>query len=257
MTTFNSSLFAKLESGEGYDKTNETSVLNPYVDFYGHQNTQSLQDVLVAESIQMRGLECYYMPSEFVNRDELFGEDVERKFSKAWKFAAYLDSFEGYSGTNSFFSKFGMQVEDELTLIVNPNLFKYQVNNSEPKEGDLIYFKMDNSLFEIVWVEPYNPFFQVGSNAMRRITAKKFIYSGETITPTLQRNDDIIIPELSELDLEPIQELNGHQDIKVPEFSESDLINDEGEKIIEPYVVINNRGIMGTPKGPFDELSDL
>ncbi|UNI74603.1 neck protein [Acinetobacter phage AB-Navy4] len=253
MTTFDSSLFAKLEDGTGYDKTNVSEVLNPYVNFYHHENTQTLQDVLVAESIQMRGVECYYLPSEFVNKDELFGEDPSRKFNKAWKFAAYLDSFEGYSGGNSFFSKFGMSVNDEVTITINPNLFKHQVNGQEPKEGDLFYFAMDKSLFEITWVEPYNPFYQVGSNAMRRITAQKFVYSGEEIKPVLQYNEGINIPEFSELDLDPVHALNDLHDIKTTQYVETDAINDEGKEIIEPYVVVNNKGIMGDGS-PFDDF---
>lgn len=251
MTTFDSKLFAKLEDGSGYNKTNSSNILNPYVNWFNHNNTHTLQDSLVAESIQMRGVECYYMPSEFIKKDKLFGEDLLREFNKAWKFAAYIDSFEGYSGTNSFFSKFGMQVNDEITISVNPNLFKHQVNGQEPKEGDLFYFKMDNSLFEIVWVEPYNPFYQVGSNAIRRITAQKFIYSGEKLSPVLQRNEDIILEEFSELDLEPVKALNGVHDINVDEYSETKAIQSEGNKFIEPYVVINNKGI-----GPFDNFME-
>lgn len=251
--TFDSSLFATLDDGEGYDKTNVHNILNPYVNFNSRENTHTLQDMLVAESIQMRGVECYYLPSEFVRKDELFGEDPSRKFEKAWKFAAYLDSFEGYSNNNTFFGKFGMQVEDEITLAINPNLFKYQVDGKEPKEGDLIYFKMDNSLFEITWVEPYTPFYQVGQNAVRRITATKFIYSGEKIKPVLQRNEDIIIPEFSELDLKPITALDGLHDIKEDQFIEVDEINNEADKFVHEYVVINNRGIMGDGT-PFDDF---
>lgn len=251
MNTFDSSLFAKLGNDTGYNSTNEHNILNPYVNFHKHENTQTLQDVLVAESIQMRGVECYYMPREFVNPDLLFGEDVQSKFNKAWKFAAYLNSFESYSGANTFFSKFGMTVNDEITISINPNLFKHQCNGKEPIEGDLVYFAMDNSLFEITWVEPYDPFYQVGKNAIRRITAQKWIYSGEEVKPELQRNEGIEIPEFDELELEPIHNLNGRVDIDIDQFAETKLINDEGEKFIEPYVVINNRGIMGD--SPFDD----
>ncbi len=255
-TTFDSSLFATLENGDGYDKTNATEILNPYVNFYSYENVQTLQDVLVAESIQMRGVACYYMPSEYVNKDELFGEDPSRKFNKTWKFAAYLDSFESYEGSGTFFSKFGMQVDDEVTITINPNLFKHQVNGQEPKEGDLFYFEMDKSLFEIVWVEPYTPFYQVGSNAMRKITAKKFIYSGEEINPVLQINDGINIPEFDELDLSPVKALNDIHDISVPQYVETDAIEKIAEEVIEPYVVINNRGIDGSDSGPFDNFMD-
>lgn len=251
MATYDKNLFAKLENRTGYSQTNETEILNPYVNFNHYKNSQILADVLVAESIQMRGVECYYVPREYVSPDLVFGEDLKNKFTKAWKFAAYLNSFEGYEGSKSFFSNFGMQVQDEVTLSINPNLFKHQVNGKEPKEGDLIYFPMDNSLFEINWVEPYDPFYQLGQNAIRKITAGKFIYSGEEINPVLQKNEGINIPEFSELELNPVRNLNGIHDINIDQYAEVDQINSEAKKYVEPYVVVNNRG-KSFESSPFD-----
>lgn len=251
MATYDKNLFAKLENRIGYSQTNETEILNPYVNFNHYKNSQILADVLVAESIQMRGVECYYVPREYVSPDLIFGEDLKNKFTKAWKFAAYLNSFEGYEGAKSFFSNFGMQVQDEVTLSINPNLFKHQVNGKEPKEGDLIYFPMDNSLFEINWVEPYDPFYQLGQNAIRKITAGKFIYSGEEINPVLQKNEGINIPEFSELELNPVRNLNGIHDINIDQYAEVDQINSEAKEYVEPYVVVNNRG-KSFESSPFD-----
>lgn len=251
MATYDKNLFAKLENRTGYSQTNETEILNPYVNFNHYKNSQILADVLVAESIQMRGVECYYVPREYVSPDLIFGEDLKNKFTKAWKFAAYLNSFEGYEGAKSFFSNFGMQVQDEVTLSINPNLFKHQVNGKEPKEGDLIYFPMDNSLFEINWVEPYDPFYQLGQNAIRKITASKFIYSGEEINPVLQKNEGINIPEFSELELNPVRNLNGIHDINIDQYAEVDQINSEAKEYVEPYVVVNNRG-KSFESSPFD-----
>ena len=59
MATYDKNLFAKLENRTGYSQTNETEILNPYVNFNHYKNSQILADVLVAESIQMRGVECY------------------------------------------------------------------------------------------------------------------------------------------------------------------------------------------------------
>lgn len=251
MATYDKNLFAKLENRTGYSQTNETEILNSYVNFNHYKNSQILADVLVAESIQMRGVECYYVPREYVSPDLIFGEDLKNKFTKAWKFAAYLNSFEGYEGAKSFFSNFGMQVQDEVTLSINPNLFKHQVNGKEPKEGDLIYFPMDNSLFEINWVEPYDPFYQLGQNAIRKITAGKFIYSGEEINPVLQKNEGINIPEFSELELNPVRNLNGIHDININQYAEVDQINSEAKEYVEPYVVVNNRG-KSFESSPFD-----
>ena len=144
-----------------------------------------------------------------------------------------------------------MSVNDEITISINPNLFKHQCGGKEPIEGDLFYFAMDNSLFEITWVEPYNPFYQNGSNNIRQITAQKYIYSGEEIKPTLQRNEGIEIPEYDELELTPLHNLNGLVDIDIDQFAEDKEINSEGEKFIDPYVVINNKG--SGPQSPFDD----
>lgn len=254
MTTYNSSLFAKLENRSGYSKTNDEEILNPFVNFNHYENVQTLADVLVAESIQMRGIELYYIPREFVDPDLIFGEDVQSKFTKAWKFAGYLDSFDGYSGENTFFSKFGMSVNDEVNISINPGLFKHQCHGTEPIAGDLIYFPMDNSLFEINWVQPYDPFYQVGQNAIRKITAQKFIYSGEELKPELQRNQGINIPEFSELDLEPVHNIDGLADINDVQYAESDQFNKEASKYVEPWTVINGRGLESPPKN--DEAFD-
>lgn len=246
-------LFAKLEDNSGYAKTNEDSILNPFVDFHGHSETQTLADALVAESIQMRGVECFYLPRESNNLDLLFGEDLQSKFTKAWKFAAYLDSFEAYSGANSFYAKFGMSVNDEITLSINPGLFAHHTEGLKPKEGDLIYFKMDNALFEITWVEPYNPFYQVGRNAIIKITAQKFIYSGEQIKPELQKVDYIQLDEFSDLDLEPVKDLDNRRDVFTEEYAEMKQINKEAKQFVSHHQVINGKGD-SMVNNPFDDF---
>lgn len=247
MATYDSNLFAKLEDSSGYARTNETEILNPYMNWTQYSNVQTLADSLVAEAVQARGIELYYIPREYVEPDKIFGEDLKSKFKKAWKFAGYLESFDAYSGDNSYFSKFGMMVNDEIALTINPNLFKHQVNGQEPRAGDLVYFPMDNSLFEINWVQPYDPFYQLGQNAMRKITATKYVYSGEELKPELQRNEGINIPEFSELDLQPIHNIDGLADIDEDQYGESTQFNEEASKYVEPYVVINGRG------SPFDD----
>ena len=61
------SLFATLENRSGYQQTNEQNILNPYVKFNRYEGSQALHDTLVAESIQMRGLEFYYLEREYTN----------------------------------------------------------------------------------------------------------------------------------------------------------------------------------------------
>lgn len=280
---YNPNLFAKLESGKGYDKIKRENVLNPYVNFYNYADTQSLQDTLIAESIQMRGVECFYLRREFVNLDLIFGEDVQSKFEKAYRIATYIKSYEGFEGQHEFFSKFGMQVNDELVFQVNPGLFKYQADGALPREGDLVYFPMGNTLFELTWVEPFVPFYHNGVNTTITMYATKFIYSGERLNPKVK---EIIVPEprdenhglnfneLTSLDglmealpettafvdtdeLTPVHMLNGLADTQLNQFEEDTVIKNEASKYVDPenYKPINGSG---SPfvfnNSPFDDF---
>lgn len=248
----NTGLFAKLEARNGYERTNSKDVLNRYVNFHKHENTQTLADVLVAESIQMRGVEAYYIKREYVKPDMLFGEDLQNKFTQAYKIAIYINTFDSYEGQREIFSKYQMTVNDEMTFSVNPNLFEHQTDGHKPKEGDLLYFPMDNSLFELIWVEPRDPFYQVGQNAIRKITAQKFIYSGEEIKPELQKTELDIDFDVSDLELEPVRNLNSLADISTEQFVERNENHEEAAQFVEDFVVVNGRGT----NYEFDESKD-
>ena len=184
MQNWDESLFAQLEDGSGVDRNLRQEVTNPYVNWYKYNPTQQLHDSLTAEAIQMKSPDMYYVRREFVNIDKILGEDRESKFTKSWKIAAYIDSYANYEGQRDFYSKFGMMSNDEMTLVINPRLFAHQTDGGIPVLGDLIYFPMDNSLFEITWIE-FDPFFQFGDRPQRKINLVKFIYTGEELDPTL------------------------------------------------------------------------
>ena len=97
-------LFAKLENEKDYlQNTNQNYFLNPYFNNYNHNGQQTLQDVLVQEQIQSRGIELVYIERDQANLDLLYGEDPQNEFNNAKKFVAYLESFDGYSGQEVFF----------------------------------------------------------------------------------------------------------------------------------------------------------
>lgn len=235
------SLFAQLSSGEGVDKNMRDSVTNPYVNFYKHNPTQQLHDSLTAEAIQMRSPDMYYVRREYVNVDKILGEDRESKFTKSWKIAAYIESYANYEGQRDFFSKFGLSSNDEMTIVVNPRLFAHQVDGGIPKLGDLVYFPMDNSLFEITWIEA-DPFYQFGDRPARKINLAKFIYTGEEMSPELQRNEGINIEPDADLDLEPIRNLDGIADINVDQYAEDTQFEVEADEFVESFDVVNGRG---------------
>ena len=110
------SLFARLENNTGYGATYDDKILNPYVQFHNHTNSQTLSDVLVAEAIQMRGVRCVYIRRDLVDVDLVFGEDPRSKFTKHFDISTYIESFEGWQGDGDWMSKFGFTVSDEMHL---------------------------------------------------------------------------------------------------------------------------------------------
>lgn len=229
-------MFAQLENGSGYKQTHDNEVLNPYMNWM-NSNTQDFARSVVSEAVQARGTEMFYIRRESVDYDKLFGEDLQAKFEKAYRVAMYIQNFESYEGQQSFFSKFGMQVNDELTCIISPELFNVQCDGKRAKEGDLIYFPVNKALFEIVWVEPNAVFFQNGQESQYRLTAQKFIYSGEKLNPSFDATNFLFNDEL-----EPIKNLDGRVDISFDEFEEDEAIDSEASEFIEPFDVINGRG---------------
>ena len=237
-------MFAKLENEKDYiQNTNKDYFLNPYFNNYNHQGQQTLQDVLIQESIQSKGIELVYIERDQANLDLLYGEDPQNEFNNAKKFVAYLESFDGYSGQNEFFSKFGMSVNDEITLQINPSLFNQQTGIF-PKEGDLLYFPMDTALFAITWCTPRDQFYQNGILQIQKIQAQKFVYQHEKIDAKLQNTEissdmyDLDLNELTKFETDDLEQmfslserLDKTFDITKDQLAEDKLIKKKFQKI--------------------------
>lgn len=234
-------IFAKLENNSGYNSIYDNAVTNPYVNFFYHKNTQNLQDALVAESIQMRGVEMIYIRRDTQNVDLVFGEDPRSKFTRHFKIAIYIESFDGWQGAQDWVSKFGFMVEDELDLAINPSLFQRQTDGAAPRPGDLLFFPQANSLFELTWIEHESTWYSLGTLPMRKIKARKFVYSGEEINLQDPNNtiDDIESMFQNGHDtLDQINSINQRYDTDTVQGEQVAQINTEAEKFMEGYTAV-------------------
>ncbi len=251
-------MFAKLENQKGFDKIYDDHLINPYFNWVNNTNEQNLADMLVAESIINRGVECVYIRRTMENIDLVFGEDPLSKFTQYFRMALYVESFEGWNGEGDWFSKFGFQVNDEMDVCINPRLFNLQGDNKQPQMGDLIYFPLANGLFEISWVEKENPWYQVGALPMRKMKMTKFVYSGEEIA--LERPDAVVDsiddilnfgdPTEEMIDIDRINALNGTWDDGIHQGEEIKQIHDEVEKFYEGEQVVPKGSSVQPPEPP-------
>jgi len=156
--------------------------------FFNHavSTEQHLYEDLVVESLRIYGHETYYLPREIVEEDTILGEDVQSTFGDAYSVEMYLENTEGFEGEGDLMSKFGVQVRDQATFIISLRSWERFISldsnlatSMRPNEGDLLYFPLSGSMFEIKFVEHENPFYQVGKLFVFKLQCELFEYSGE------------------------------------------------------------------------------
>jgi hypothetical protein len=129
--------------------------VNPY--FYNYGNEQNLVEDMTIEIIKATGQDCLYVPRQYLNIDKIFGENPASSFTKTYTLEMYLQSYKGFEGTD-IISQFGIEIKDKVTLVFARKRFSEEVTINDititrPREGDLIYFPLSKSLFEINFVE--------------------------------------------------------------------------------------------------------
>lgn len=157
---------------------------------------QHLYEDLVVESLRFYGHECFYLPREIVEEDSILGEDIQSTFGDAYSVEMYIENTEGFEGEGDLFSKFGVQVRDQATFVLSLRSWERFISldgnlatSLRPNEGDLIYFPLSGSLFEIKFVEHENPFYQVGKLFVFKMQCELFEYSGEDFDTGLTNID--------------------------------------------------------------------
>lgn len=167
---------------------------NSFFNQFNSTIEQSLIDALVVESIKIYGIDLYYLPRTYVNEDTVYGEDRISQFNSALACEMYIKSVDGFSGNGDFLSKFNIQIRDSMTLSVARTSFDTHIGsviNSRPREGDLIFFPLNNKVFEIKFVEHEPIFYQFGKLQMYDLKLELFEYSGELLNTGIALIDNL------------------------------------------------------------------
>lgn len=158
---------------------------NPYINLTSFSAEQNLVEDITVELIQGVGQDCIYVPRNFLKIDRLFGEDPASYFNSTYTIEMYIQSYKGFEGTD-IVTQFGIEIKDKISLLMARRRFRDVVTAAQPsitrpREGDLIYFPLSKSLFEINFVEHENPLYPLGKLYSYQITAELFTYSYEKL----------------------------------------------------------------------------
>ena len=157
---------------------------NPYIS-QKYRPEQNLYEDILIESIQFYGQDVYYLPREVVEREDIFLDSIQSKFSDAYKVEVYIESTEAFDGEGDLFTKFGIELRDQATFVIARRRWRELVgdrlaaNQFRPREGDVIYLPLSESLFEVKKVETETPFYQLSQLPVFRMQCELFEFSDE------------------------------------------------------------------------------
>ena len=167
---------------------------NPYINKFSQQNEQSIIEELIIETIKMNGIDVYYLPRKHGNLNQILGEDGSSYFDEAIPMEMYVETYDAFQGQGDFFDKFGLQVEDQLTLVVAKRVFWDNYVDwfgRKPPSGDLIYIPIEDPgytkkkighIFEVKFLDDKANFYQLGTQFTFKIFCEKFQFSNETFS---------------------------------------------------------------------------
>ena len=104
---------------------------NHYFNFYGSKPEQRLVEDLMVEAIKQYGFDGYYIYNDNNQaRDLLFGEDPLKRFHAAYPIELYLSNATGYDGEQEFFSKFGLEIRNSVSVMLSKRTFEQRIPNT-------------------------------------------------------------------------------------------------------------------------------
>lgn len=179
--------------------------LNPFF-LQGSKSEQNLVQQLINEQLRMYGVEVTYIPRRYLSEQTIIKENVLSRFDENYSIEAYLKNYSGFGGGGDILTKFGIQSKDELNLIISRERFEDFISPflldvdgdllddyklaTRPAEGDLIYFPLVDTLFEIKFVENEVDFYQLQKLYVYELTCEPFEYEDEIIDTGIEEIDD-------------------------------------------------------------------
>lgn len=167
----------------------------------------------------MYGVNIGYMPRGYALEDGVLRENILGRFNDNYYMEAYVASYGGFGGGGDILTKFGVKSNDDLSLIVSREKFEDFITpfieaelqdenlkiSNRPKEGDLIYFPLTDTLYEVKFVEHEVEFYQLNKLYVYELKCEPFMFEDEVIDTGVYEIDD----NLNERGIDAILTLTG------------------------------------------------
>lgn len=165
---------------------------SPYFSHQAERNEQRLFDDLVVETIQLAGVDVYYLPAIRDEIDPILGESVRTTFRDIMPIEAYMPSGGVPSGDGEIMAKFGYAQRDTIEVVISKTRFrnasaKARLGLERPREGDLIfigdidqpYASQVNQFYEITYLGFTDALWNFGQTTAFKVTLTSYVRSHE------------------------------------------------------------------------------
>jgi hypothetical protein len=224
---------------------------NPYFNNFKNSREQELLNSLTVETIQIHGQDMWYIPRVINNKDEIYGSDDISTYEKAYYIEMFIRSVEGFGGDGNQLTKFGFEIRNTVILSVSKTRFEdeigYAENMPRPKEGDLVYFPLNEKCFQVMYVDNKPSFYPLGSLPLYDLHCELFEYSNERfstgipeIDAIMQLSSDTLLYTLKDEAGNYIMDEDGNyivqenMDIEISDpLADNDTVQDESDDFLD------------------------
>jgi len=207
---------------------------NPYIS-QKNRSEQGLYEDLIIESIKFYGQDIYYLPREIVEKEDIFLDSIQSQFGDAYKVEVYIENAEGFDGEGDIFTKFGIEIRDQATFFIARRRWRELVGDRladaqfRPREGDVIYLPMSESLFQVMKVETETPFYQLSQLPTFRMQCELFEFSDEDFDTGISDIDNVEVEGAFQYELQ------------MPPFVDGDetyyLVGEDVQQLFDDYIL--------------------
>jgi len=207
---------------------------NPYIS-QKNRSEQSLYEDLIIESIKFYGQDVYYLPREIVEKEDIFLDSIQSQFGDAYKVEVYIENAEGFDGEGDIFTKFGIEIRDQATFVIARRRWRELVGDRladaqfRPREGDVIYLPMSESLFQVMKVETETPFYQLSQLPTFRMQCELFEFSDEDF--------DTGIPDIDNIEVEGAFQYELQMPPRVADDESYYLVGEDVQQVFDDYIL--------------------
>lgn len=176
----------------GNKKEESKITVNSYFNHLTNNVEQNFFEDLVVENIRASGMDVKYLPRTH-GIDDILREPKNSVFDRAFIIEAYFHDVGGFGGEGDLMTKFGFTQPDTASISIAKRSWRdlrIPDRLDRPREGDLVYLPFSKSLFEIMFVEHEDPFWQLGRYNVFKVKLAMYTrgYNEKFTTPDVTVN---------------------------------------------------------------------